>query len=146
MESPEEAKKRGYKSIVRREVTRIITPGTLTEESLLDARSNNRLGALVFGLTGMDAALAWADVSTGEFAVTSGDPQRLIDEASGLNVGEGLLLDRDAGRVEAKLFGAISGSISPRPSLKGDYKSCESLLLKGFNVATLSGFDDFFET
>ena len=52
-------------------------------------------------------------------------------------------LDRDAGRVEAKLFGAISGSISPRPSLKGDYKSCESLLLKGFNVATLSGFDDF---
>ena len=111
MESPEEAKKRGYKSIVRREVTRIITPGTLTEESLLDARSNNRLGALVFGLTGMDAALAWADVSTGEFAVTSGDPQRLIDEASGLNVGEGLLLDRDAGRVEAKLFGAISGSI-----------------------------------
>lgn len=143
MESPEEAKKRGYKSIVRREVTRIITPGTLTEESLLDARSNNRLGALIFGLTGMDAALAWADVSTGEFAVTSGDPQRLIDEASGLNVGEGLLLDRDATRVEAKLFGAISGSISPRPSLKGDYKSCESILLKGFNVATLSGFDDF---
>lgn len=143
MESPEEAKKRGYKSIVRREVTRIITPGTLTEESLLDARSNNRLGALVFGLTGMDAALAWADVSTGEFAVTSGDPQRLIDEASGLNIGEGLLLDRDAARVEAKLFGAISGSISPRPSLKGDYKSCENLLLNGFNVATLSGFDDF---
>jgi DNA mismatch repair protein MutS len=143
MESPEEAKKRGYKSIVRREVTRIITPGTLTEESLLDARSNNRLGALIFGLTGIEAALAWCDVSTGEFMVTSGDPQRLLDEASGLNIGEGLVIDRDNGRAEIKLFGAIAQNISPRPSGKADFNSCRKLLEAGYNVATLGGFDDF---
>ena len=45
MESPEEAKKRGYKAVVKREVVRLVTPGTLTEDNLLDARKNNYLAA-----------------------------------------------------------------------------------------------------
>src|SRR5690606_12819683 len=65
MEDPAEAKKRGSKAIVRRSVVRVVTPGTLTEEGLLDARAANRLAAVVF--FGNDVGLAWADVSTGAF-------------------------------------------------------------------------------
>ncbi len=66
-ESPEDAKKRGGKSLVRREVVRIVTAGTLTEDNLLDARTNNYLASI--SEVGEQFALAWADVSTGEFLV-----------------------------------------------------------------------------
>src|SRR5580658_3783860 len=67
MEDPLEAKKRGAKSVVRREVIRLVTPGTLTEDSLLEARSANLLAAL--GRAGSEFALAAADMSTGRFHV-----------------------------------------------------------------------------
>ncbi|MEM9370777.1 MAG: DNA mismatch repair protein MutS, partial [Pseudomonadota bacterium] len=66
-EDPAEAKKRGSKSVVRREVVRLVTPGTLTEESLLDARRNNFLAS--FAEVRGAGAMAWADMSTGELAV-----------------------------------------------------------------------------
>src|ERR1700691_3399054 len=65
MEYPAEAKKRGPKSAVRRDVVRIVTPGTLTEDALLDARRNNYLAALAEA--GGQLALAWLDLSTGTF-------------------------------------------------------------------------------
>ena len=67
MESPAEAKKRGYKSVVKREVVRLVTPGTLTEESLLEARRHNFLAA--FACIRDESALAWVDISTGAFHV-----------------------------------------------------------------------------
>ncbi len=67
MEDPAEAKKRGSKAVVRREVVRLVTPGTLTEESLLDARRHNYLAA--FAEVREEGALAWVDISTGAFAV-----------------------------------------------------------------------------
>lgn len=67
MESPAEAKKRGYKAVVRREVVRLVTPGTLTEDSLLDARRHNFLAA--YAKVRDEAALAWADISTGALHV-----------------------------------------------------------------------------
>src|ERR1700754_3811422 len=73
MENPAEARKRGNKSVVRRDVVRIITPGTLTEDTLLDARANNYLLALARarGSNGGDRlGLAWIDISTSEFMVT----------------------------------------------------------------------------
>ena len=69
MEDPAEAKKRGSKSVVRREIVRTVTPGTIIEDALLDARSNNFLAALALLRAGDDAALAWVDVSTGEVSV-----------------------------------------------------------------------------
>ncbi|VAW04636.1 DNA mismatch repair protein MutS, partial [hydrothermal vent metagenome] len=66
MENPAEAKKRGPKSVVRREVVRTVTPGTILEETLLDARANNFLCAVSILRSGEDAAIAWVDVSTGE--------------------------------------------------------------------------------
>src|SRR5581483_5993273 len=72
MEDPAEARKRGNKSVVRRDVVRLVTPGTLTEDTLLDAKRNNYLLALARARasSGDDRfALAWIDISTGEFRV-----------------------------------------------------------------------------
>ena len=69
IEDPAEAKKRGAKSVVRREVVRLVTPGTLTEDALLEARASNILAAL--GRAGADFAIASADMSTGEFSVAA---------------------------------------------------------------------------
>lgn len=75
MESPEEAKKRGYKSIVHREVVRILTPGTLTEEALLEAGASNYLASLAKlandTKTDEPYAVAWLDCSTGEVLTTA---------------------------------------------------------------------------
>ena len=68
MEDPAEAKKRGAKSVVRREVVRLVMPGTLTEESLLEARRHNYLAA--FAEVRGEGAFAWVDVSTGDLTVT----------------------------------------------------------------------------
>ncbi len=67
-EDPAEAKKRGSKSVVRREVVRLVTPGTLSEEGLLEARAHNFLSAIA--AIGGTTALAWLDMSTGEFWVS----------------------------------------------------------------------------
>src|SRR5881392_1849055 len=64
MEDPAEARKRGSKSVVRRDVVRVVTPGTLTEDSLLDARGANRLAAIA--VRAGQAALASLELSTGE--------------------------------------------------------------------------------
>ena len=69
MEDPAEAKKRGSKSVVRRDVVRLVTPGTLTEDSLLEARRHNFLAAWC-DIRG-EAALAWTDISTGELRVVA---------------------------------------------------------------------------
>src|SRR5690349_25112203 len=73
-EDPAEAKKRGAKSVVRRDVVRLVTPGTLTEDTLLDANRNNYLMAIERARTSAEAdnsrfALAWIDISTGEFRI-----------------------------------------------------------------------------
>ncbi|MGC1488455.1 MAG: DNA mismatch repair protein MutS, partial [Albidovulum sp.] len=82
MESPVEAKKRGAKSVVARDVVRLVTPGTLTEESLLEARRHNFLAAWAEVRDG--AALAWADISTGEFRVMVCPLVRLAPELARL--------------------------------------------------------------
>jgi DNA mismatch repair protein MutS len=69
MEDPAEAKKRGYRSVVKRDVVRLVTPGTLTEDAHLDARSHNYLAAWA-ELRG-EGAVAWIDVSTGDLAVAA---------------------------------------------------------------------------
>ena len=69
MESPAEAKKRGSKSVVKRDVVRLVTPGTLTEDSLLEARRHNFLAS--FAQIRDASALAWVDISTGDFSVST---------------------------------------------------------------------------
>jgi len=94
MEDPAEAKKRGSKSVVRRDVVRLVTPGTLTEDDHLDARSANYLAALAMVRHGdTDFALAWADISTGETFVADLTAEALADEMARIAPAELILTD-----------------------------------------------------
>ncbi|HXD13858.1 MAG TPA: DNA mismatch repair protein MutS, partial [Xanthobacteraceae bacterium] len=96
LEDPAEARKRGNKSVVRRDVVRLVTPGTLTEDSLLDARRNNYLVALTrsrASSTDDRFALAWIDISTGEFCVAECDRAALAAEIARLEPGEMIVSD-----------------------------------------------------
>src|SRR5262249_29631329 len=96
LEDPAEARKRGAKSVVRRDVVRLVTPGTLTEDSLLDARRNNYLLADTRACPSGDdnrVALAWIDISTGESRVSECDPSTLAAEMARLEPGEILVSD-----------------------------------------------------
>jgi DNA mismatch repair protein MutS len=86
MENPAEAKKRGAKSVVKRDVVRLVTPGTITEENLLDARAHNYLASLSF-LQG-SYALSWLDITTGDFHVTPLKFENLEAELSRISPGE----------------------------------------------------------
>src|SRR3982751_1967019 len=102
MEDPALAKKRGAKSPVKREVIRLVTPGTLTEDSLLDARAPSMLAAL--GRGGGELALASADISTGDFAVEPVSPGELGQALARLSprellVPDALLADEAIGPV-----------------------------------------------
>src|SRR6187431_932704 len=98
LEDPAEARKRGAKSVVRRNVVRLVTPGTLTEDSLLDAKRNNYLLAIArarLSSAGDDSrfALAWIDISTGEFRVSECDRATLSAEIARLEPGEIIVSD-----------------------------------------------------
>ena len=91
IEDPAEAKRRGAK-MLRRAVVRVVTAGTLTEEGLLDARQHNYLAGLAEA--GGEMGLAWLDLSTGAFALTSTSELALASELARLSPGEILLPER----------------------------------------------------
>lgn len=92
MEDPAEAKKRGAKSVVKRDVVRLVTPGTITEDDLLPAQTNNFLGALAMvGHGESKLALAWADISTGETFICDLEQSQLLDELGRLDLAELIL-------------------------------------------------------
>ncbi len=140
MEDPAEAKKRGSKSIVRREVTRVVTPGTITEDSLLESRAANILAALAFA--GDRAALAWADVSTGAFVVRPIRAAAAGEELAALQPAELLLADSESARG-AGLVEACGAALTLRPGPKADPRAGERRLKAVFEVATLEAFGDF---
>src|SRR5438270_9914771 len=84
------------RGLVRREVTRVVTPGTLTEDDLLDPRQANHLVALCLGDTGARAGfgLAWVELSTGQFQAADLPVARLLDELGRLRAAEYLCSDR----------------------------------------------------
>jgi DNA mismatch repair protein MutS len=137
LEDPAEAKKRGSKSIVRRAVTRVITPGTLTEDGLLDARAANLLAALVFD--GADAALAWAEVSTGSVQVRSVAAGAVGDALAALAPAELLAVEAQTERLPQ----AIAAPIAPRPAVKADPRSAERRIAAIYGVASSAAFAEF---
>jgi DNA mismatch repair protein MutS len=140
LEDPAEAKKRGSKSIVARGVTRVVTPGTLTEEGLLDARTANRLAACAF--TDDGAAIAWCDVSTGAFETRALAPNQIEEELAALAPAELLVVEAESARVAeaARIAGAV---VTARPAVKADTKSAERRLKGAFEVAALDAFGEF---
>src|ERR1700710_236632 len=96
MENPAEARKRGNKSVVRRAVVRLVTPGTLTEDTLLDARTNNYLLAIArtrASAGGDRIGLAWIDISTAEFIVTECATGELAATLARINPNEVIVTD-----------------------------------------------------
>src|SRR5213076_488381 len=98
LEDPAAARKRGAKSVVRRDVIRLVTPGTLTEDSLLDAKRNNYLAAVARARTSSADeesrfAIAFLDISSGEFRVTECGRETLAAEIARLEPGEILVSD-----------------------------------------------------
>ncbi|WP_328517663.1 DNA mismatch repair protein MutS [Devosia algicola] len=94
VEDPVEAKKRGAKSVVKRDVVRLITPGTLTEDDHLEARAANFLAALASVRHGeTDFALAWADISTGETHVIDLPAHAVQDELARIDPAELLMTE-----------------------------------------------------
>ncbi|MEK6248135.1 MAG: DNA mismatch repair protein MutS, partial [Planctomycetales bacterium] len=125
---------RKAKGLVRREVTRVVTPGTLTDEALLDPRTNNYLAAVVLGET---VGLAWIDVSTGRFYAAVCEPGRMSDELARLGPAE-CLWNEDADPVPTGI--AELTSITQRPAWSFSLSSARSALEKHFGTASLQGF------
>ncbi len=140
MEDPAEAKKRGSKSVVKREVVRVVTPGTLTEESLLEARRHNYLAAWT-EFRG-EGALAWADVSTGEIRVLACPPVRLAPELSRLAPAE-LLVAEGAEGAARDLAAEVGASCTPMPKAAFDSAGAEKRLTELWRVGTLEAFGRF---
>ncbi|WP_420430305.1 DNA mismatch repair protein MutS [Hyphobacterium sp.] len=138
LEDPAAAKARGSKT-VERGLTRIVTPGTLTEDALLDARSSNRIAALAEIASG-GAALAWAEISTGEFAVCAVDPVLIAAEISALGPAE-LLVQED--RYVAARDWIAANRITLQARAKFDPRSGERRLKSRFDVQSLDAFGDF---
>ena len=142
-ESPAEAKKRGSKSIVRREIVRVVTPGTLTEETLLPARQGQALAALAFTGHG-EAALAVCDVSTGLFELAALDPARIGDALLAWPLSELVISEGDRDRPAlAGLREMAAAPVTERPARAATPKSGEALLKEAFGVAALDGLGDF---
>ena len=142
MEAPEEAKKRGNKSVVKRDVIRLVTPGTITEENLLDARAHNYLAAL--SLAQGKYALAWLDITTGDFFVSKMTPANLDAELARLQAGELIasftLLD------EGELIELLEDwqhIISPVENSLFDSAKAERNLKELYGVGVLDGIGSF---
>lgn len=144
MESPPaEAKKRGSKSVVKRDVVRLVTPpGTLTEDSLLEARRHNFLAA--YHEVRDDAALAWVDISTGAFRVMPCPPVRLAPPELARLAPPRELITSEA--KEADLAGIVSelgASLTPLGRAAFDSAGAEKRLKELYSVGDLEAFGQF---
>ncbi len=132
IESPAEAKKRGSKSLVKRDIVRIVTAGTLTEDSLLDVRAANWLAAACPVAEGV--GLAWADISTGQFGVMTLAASDLPAELARIGAVEIVVPDD---------WDGAPASAGKRPRADFDSISAEARLKRIFGVATIDGFGRF---
>ncbi|CUS57090.1 DNA mismatch repair protein MutS [hydrothermal vent metagenome] len=143
-ESPAEAKKRGSKSIVNRDIVRIVTPGTLTEDALLPANQDQALAAIAIGGGGTEAAIAVCDVSTGRFDVSALAANTLADSLMAYPLSELLVSEGDIDKPAIANATALSTApVTFRPARSATYKTGEALLKETFGIAALEALGDF---
>ncbi|HEY0235309.1 MAG TPA: DNA mismatch repair protein MutS [Afipia sp.] len=141
-EDPAEAKKRGSKSVVRRDVVRLVTPGTLTEDNLLDAKANNYLMAIARSRAsnGEDRlGLAWIDISTSEFTVTECALPELGATLARINPNEVIVTDALYGDAELGPLLRALPAVTPLTRDVFDGGTAEKRLCDYFAVATMDG-------
>lgn len=141
-EDPAEAKKRGSKSVVAREVVRVVTPGTLTEDQLLSARKHNYLAALA--RVGNEYAMAWADISDGNYFAVRSDESTLATLVAQVEPAE-LLVPDSLQTLEcvSGIVRELGARATIAPRIKFDSDSGERLIRNHFNVAALDAFGQF---
>jgi DNA mismatch repair protein MutS len=145
LEDPAEARKRGAKAVVRRDVIRLVTPGTLTEDTLLDARRNNYLLALARARPSTADetsrfALAWIDISTGEFRIAECDRAALAAEIARLEPGELVVSDALYGDAELAPYLRSLPAVTPLPADVFDGATAERRLAGYFGIASSEAF------
>ena len=139
VEDAAEAKKRGAKAVVKRELVRVVTPGTLTEDSLLDARGANRLAAV--SVKGANAALASVELSTGEVECLAMDKSALGPALAALRPSEVLATERlFADPVAAEALKTCGGAVQPMAAALADPGGAEARVKRLYGVDTLDGF------
>ncbi len=145
-EDPAEAKKRGSKSVVRRDVVRLVTPGTLTEEKLLSPTESNYLMALarIKGSAEAQFALAWIDISTGVFRLAETTLTRLLADIWRIDPRELIVADSLFHDEELKpVFDMLGRVAVPQPAILFDSATSEGRIARYFGVSTLDGFGSF---
>ena len=129
------------KGLVKRDITRLVTPGTLTDDALLDDKENNFLAAV--HLVGQQAGLAWVDLSTGAFFARDLARQALLDELTRLRPRECLMAEgasEAAAGLVAEIREVTGALVSERSAFVFDRDEAERLLLAHFAAASLDGF------
>ena len=146
IEDPAEARKRGSKSVVRRDVVRLVTPGTITEDKLLAPSDNNFLMTLarVKGSADDRFGLAWVDISTGAFRVAETTAERLLADICRVDPRE-LIAAEPVFYDEAlkPVFDALGRVASPAPASLFDSASAPSRIARFYAVATPDSFGAF---
>ncbi len=146
VEDPAEAKKRGSKSVVRRDVVRLVTPGTLTEEKLLSPSDANYLMTLsrIRGGAEPALALAWIDISTGVFRLAETTQQRLLADILRIEPRELIVPDTLFHDPEFRPVVDVLGRVVvPQPAVLFDSATAEGRIARYFDVGTLDGFGSF---
>src|SRR3989440_49404 len=142
MEDPAAARARGNKSVVRRDVVRLVTPGTLTEDTLLDARTNNYLLAIARARgssAGDRIGLAWIDISTSEFIVTECSTGEVAATLARINPNEAIVTDALYGDPELGPLLRELPAVTPLTRDVFDSATAERRLCDYFAVATMDG-------
>jgi DNA mismatch repair protein MutS len=150
LEDPAEARKRGAKAVVRRDVVRLVTPGTLTEETLLDAKARNYLCALFLAPggstapTGQRVALASLDISTGEFEIGEIERADLGGELVRLSPSEVITADEALADADVnRWLSVIGAAATPVPAATFDSLAGERSLKARLGVVDLAAFGQF---
>jgi DNA mismatch repair protein MutS len=133
------------KGVIRRDVVRLMTPGTLTDDPLLDGKADNYLAAVAFGLTKADgyrAALAWVELSTGAFVAVSGNEGQVLDEINRLHPAEVLIPETHTGQPhqmgkEIEKLGSMA--VTVRPGWQFTAHHAKEQIHKQWKIATTAG-------
>jgi DNA mismatch repair protein MutS len=142
VEDPAEAKKRGSKSVVRREVSHVTTPGTIVEDNLLDARRASYLAALADA--GGALGLAWLDMTTGAFSIQPVARNNLAAALARLDPAELLLPERLIQQPDLyETFGEFKERLTPQPNVRFDSAAGKRRLEALYAVVALDAFGQF---
>lgn len=146
IEKPEEAKKRGAGAIVKRDVVRVVTPGTLTEDTLLEAGKNNYLASVSL-LKNKELSIAYVDISTGQFFVEDAKKRSIISVLTRIQPKEILISEAIYAEKELiELWQVWKKEIKILPNVRFNTQSGEHQILQAFHVASIQGLGDFSET